>query len=59
MKIYNMEFTAVLNCMMLETKLTVEKIAIIVGYENVSFFFRSFKKRYGMTPKQYCKLNKK
>ncbi len=36
-----------------ETDMSVEEIAGAVGYENYSFFFRQFKARYGMTPKQY------
>ena len=28
-------------------------IIILVGYENSSYFHKEFKKRYGMTPKEY------
>ena len=35
------------------TSLTVEEIAINTGYENLSFFYRLFQKKYGMTPRQY------
>ena len=35
------------------TALTIEEIADNIGYENISFFYRLFKKRYGMTPKMY------
>ncbi len=38
---------------LVETDMPVEEIAAAVGYENFSFFFRQFKTRYGMTPKQY------
>ena len=49
-----------------ETDLAVEEIALDVGYENLSYFFRQFKKRYGMIPRRYriekgqkvCKLLK-
>ncbi len=36
-----------------ETELPVEEIAVNVGYENHSYFYRQFKARYGMTPNQY------
>ena len=36
-----------------ETSLPIEDIALDVGYENQSYFFRQFKKRYGMTPRAY------
>jgi len=43
-------------CYLLEhTDLTVDEIAINVGYENISFFYRIFKKHYGVTPKKYRK----
>lgn len=38
---------------LMETDLQVEEIAVSIGYENVSYFYRQFKKRYGMTPRQY------
>ena len=38
---------------LVETDLQVEEVAVSVGYENVSYFYRQFKKRYGMTPRQY------
>ena len=38
-----------------ETDLTVEAIALEVGYENVEHFSRLFKKNYQMTPLQYRK----
>lgn len=38
---------------LVETELPVEEIAINVGYENHSYFYRQFKARYGMTPNQY------
>lgn len=39
--------------LLLETDLSVEEIALDVGYENQSYFFRQFKERYGMTPRKY------
>ena len=44
-----------------DTKLSIEEIALDVGYENQSYFFRQFKERYGMTPYKYRKekLNRK
>lgn len=38
---------------LLETDLPVEEVAIAVGYENHSYFYRQFKNIYGMTPRQY------
>ena len=35
------------------TSLSVEEIAIAVGYENKSYFHRIFSKKYGATPKKY------
>ncbi len=35
------------------TNLTIEEIADNIGYENVSFFYRLFRKKYGVTPKKY------
>lgn len=44
--------------LLLETDLQIEAIAIHIGYENLSYFYRTFKKLYGMTPRQYRKLHK-
>jgi AraC-like DNA-binding protein/mannose-6-phosphate isomerase-like protein (cupin superfamily) len=35
------------------TDLSIEEIVIAVGYENQSYFYRQFKERYGMTPREY------
>ncbi len=43
---------------LVETELPVEEIAVNIGYENQSYFYRQFKKRYGMTPNEYRKLHK-
>jgi YesN/AraC family two-component response regulator len=39
--------------LLLDTDLSVEEIADAVGYENLSYFYRQFKERYGTTPKRY------
>lgn len=44
--------------LLMETELTVEDIALEVGYENQSYFYRQFQKRYGMTPAKYRILHK-
>ncbi|MDB6461418.1 MULTISPECIES: helix-turn-helix domain-containing protein [Blautia] len=36
---------------MRQTDLSIEEISLGVGYENQSYFFRQFKKRYGMIPR--------
>ena len=43
------------------TTLSIEEVALAVGYENKSYFHRIFKKRYGVSPKKYrdSKLNLK
>lgn len=38
---------------LIETDLSIEEIVIAVGYENQSYFYRQFKERYGMTPREY------
>lgn len=43
---------------LVETELPVEEIAVNIGYENQSYFYRQFKKRYGMTPNEYRKNHK-
>ena len=35
------------------TDLPIEEIALNVGYENLSFFYRLFRRTYAMTPRQY------
>lgn len=35
--------------------LTINEIALRVGYQNESYFFRVFKEKYGITPRQYEK----
>ncbi len=43
---------------LVETDFPVEEIAVNIGYENQSYFYRQFKARYGMTPNQYRKVHK-
>lgn len=41
-------------CFLLKnTTLTVEEIALNIGYENLSFFYRLFQKNYQLTPREY------
>ncbi|HEY9575919.1 MAG TPA: AraC family transcriptional regulator [Lachnospiraceae bacterium] len=37
------------------TKLSITDIALNVGYNNFSYFYKLFKKEYGLTPKEYRK----
>lgn len=39
--------------MLKNTKLSVNSIILAVGYENTSYFYRIFYKKYGKTPKEY------
>lgn len=41
------------------TELTVELIANKVGYTNITFFYKAFKKIHGITPAEYRKQNDK
>lgn len=36
---------------------SVTEVAFFLGYENVSYFISLFKKKYGITPKQYQKID--
>jgi AraC-like DNA-binding protein len=38
--------------MLLATQLTVQEIAVSVGYEDANYFSRAFKKRFGITPNE-------
>ncbi|MFN7252300.1 MAG: AraC family transcriptional regulator [Anaerobacillus sp.] len=38
------------------TKLPIVTVVEEVGYDNISYFYRIFKKKYQMTPKEYRKL---
>ena len=39
--------------MLENTNMTVEEIARAVGYDSVEYFYRLFKKKTGMTPKEF------
>lgn len=39
--------------LLVETNLTIEEVVLAVGYENQSYFYRKFKEKYGMTPREY------
>lgn len=39
--------------LLLNTKQSVTEIANLVGYENISFFYKKFEKKYGCSPKEY------
>ena len=45
--------------LLLKTKLSIEAILSAIGYRNSSFFYRKFKERYKVSPKNYRKNNKK
>jgi YesN/AraC family two-component response regulator len=40
------------------TKMTVSDIGNSVGYDNLSYFHRIFKKKFGMSPKNFRSENK-
>lgn len=41
-------------CFLLKnTSMPIENIALAIGYENLSFFYRLFRKEYGMSPRNY------
>ena len=39
--------------LLITTSLTMQDIIQEVGYENISYFYRIFKKKYAMTPQMY------
>lgn len=41
-----------------DTKMTVSEIMNTVGYENSSYFYKEFRRRYGMSPREYRMKNK-
>ena len=43
--------------LLVRTDMSIDEIAIAVGYENQSYFYRRFKEIYGMTPRKYKILN--
>ena len=42
--------------LLVENKLNVNEIATNLGYSTSSHFISAFKKKYGVTPKQFAKL---
>jgi AraC-like DNA-binding protein/mannose-6-phosphate isomerase-like protein (cupin superfamily) len=42
-----------------ETTLPISDIMAAVGYENSSYFFRRFRQKYGISPKEYRAMRKK
>lgn len=42
---------------LVETKLAIEKIAVMEGFSNGSYLHTVFRKRYGVTPSAYRKIN--
>lgn len=38
---------------LIDTKMTVAEIMNTVGYENSSYFYKTFRKKYGMSPREY------
>lgn len=42
-----------------ETNLSIEEIVVAVGYENQSYFYRKYREKYGMTPRDYRVKTKK
>jgi len=43
--------------LLLEERLTVEQISNMVGYSSAAYFSSAFKKKYGLSPKQYQTKN--
>lgn len=39
------------------TKLNVSEIGLAIGYDNLSYFHRIFKKNFGLSPKKYREIN--
>ncbi len=44
--------------LLLEKSTTIVDVAYAVGYSTPSYFTRSFKTEFGMTPKQYIEKNR-
>ncbi len=44
--------------LLINTTMTISDIGNYVGYDNISYFHRIFKKKYSMSPKEYRDLNK-
>ena len=46
------------SCLLLETDQTVSQIAETVGYQNIGYFFRQVRHRYGTTPQIWRELQR-
>lgn len=44
--------------LLMESSLTINDIALTVGYSNTNYFYTAFKKMYGISPAQYRSANK-
>lgn len=44
--------------MLLETEIPISNIGIDVGYSSMSTFYKAFKEKYSLTPKEYRAINK-
>lgn len=44
--------------LLLARTMTVKEVALRVGYESSTGFFVAFKKRYGVTPREFCQGEK-
>jgi YesN/AraC family two-component response regulator len=40
-----------------ESKYSIGEISVKVGIENITYFYKVFKKRFGITPKEYAQKN--
>ena len=45
--------------LLIYTNMPITQIIEEVGYENLTYFYKIFKAKYNMTPKDYRKVNKK
>ena len=43
---------------LIDTKMTIAEIMNTVGYENSSYFYKTFRDKYGMSPKEYRVVHK-
>ena len=39
--------------LLIETQLSVSDIILAVGYDNTSYFYRVFRERHGISPREY------
>lgn len=64
-KYLNKSFTEYCNdvrmekaCEKLESGVSIKETSFSVGYQNLNYFYRIFKKKYGVTPKEYLSRRK-